>query len=80
MIPSKESKVNVRWQESNIMDSFALIFRPNPSIVLNTDSSLAGLGSSMAGSKTGTFLIGGITAAYKCFRTQSYIIWINSLV
>ena len=35
------------------MDSFAPILRPNPSIVLNTDASLAGLGASMAGSKTG---------------------------
>ena len=30
------------------MDSFTLILRPNPSIVLNTDVSLTGWGASMA--------------------------------
>ena len=40
------------WWESNTMDSFAPILRPDPYIVLNTDASLAGWGVSMAGSKT----------------------------
>ena len=35
------------------MDSFAPILRPNPSIVLKTDASLAGWCASTAGSKTG---------------------------
>ena len=39
MILSK-SKANIYWWKSNIMDSFAPILRPNPSIVLNTDASL----------------------------------------
>ena len=39
MILSKEIKVNVYWWKSNIMDSFALILRPNPSIALNIDAS-----------------------------------------
>ena len=45
--------VLVYWWKSNIMNSFAPILRPNPSIVLNTDASLAGWGASMAGIKTG---------------------------
>ena len=53
MIFSKESKANIYWWKSNIMDSFAPILRPNPSIVLNTDASLAGWVASMEGSKTG---------------------------
>ena len=53
MILSKESKANIYWWKSNIMDSFAPILRPNPSIVLNTDASLAGWGVSVAESKTG---------------------------
>ena len=40
MIVSKESKANIYWWKSNIMDSFAPILRPNPSIVLNADASL----------------------------------------
>ena len=58
IILSKESKANIYWWKSNIMDSFAPILRPNPSIVLNTDASLAGCSASMAGSNTGgTFFI-----------------------
>ena len=53
LILSKESKANIYWWKSNIMDSFAPILRPNPSIVLNTDASLVEWGGSMAGSKTG---------------------------
>ena len=53
MILSKESKANINWWKNNIMDSFAPIPRPNPSIVLNTDTSLVGWGASIAGSKTG---------------------------
>ena len=53
MILSKESKTNIYWSKSNIMDSFARVLRPNPSIVLNTDVYLTGLSASMTGSKTG---------------------------
>ena len=51
-ILSKESKANVYWWKNNIMDSFAPILRPNPSIVLNTDASLAGWSTSVTGNKT----------------------------
>ena len=53
MIFSKENKANVYWWKSNIMDSFVPISRPNISIVLNTDASLAGCCASMVGSKAG---------------------------
>ena len=53
MILSKENKPNIYWWKSNIMGSFAPVLRPNPSIVLNTDVSLARWGASMAESKTG---------------------------
>ena len=57
MILLKESKASICWWKSNIMDSFAPILRPNLSVVLNTDASLAGWGASIAGSKTwGPFL------------------------
>ena len=79
MIVSKERKTNIYWWKSNIMNSFAPILRPNPSIEWNTDASLVGWGASMAGSKTGTFFIGGISAAHKYFRTQTCIIWFESL-
>ena len=35
------------------MGSFAPVFKPNPSIMLNTDAPLAGQGASKAESKTG---------------------------
>ena len=53
MILSNESKANICWWKNNILDSFPIILRPNPSIALNTDASLAGWSASMAGSKTG---------------------------
>ena len=65
MILSKEIKVNVYWWKSNIMDSFALILRPNPSIALNIDASLAGWGASMPGSKAGEL--------FSCEESQQHI-------
>ena len=47
MILSKQSKANIYWWKSNIMDSFTAIFRSNPSMVLSTDVFLAGWGVSM---------------------------------
>ena len=80
LILSKESKANIYWWKSNIMDSFTPIFRSNPSMVLSTDVYLAGWRVSMTWRKTGAFLIWGISAAHNYFRTQSCIIWIESLV
>ena len=48
MILSKKCKANIYCWKSSIMNSFAPILRPNPSIVLNTVASL-----SMTGSKAG---------------------------
>ena len=47
LILSKESKANIYWWKSNIMDSFTPIFRSNPSMVLSTDVYLAGWRVSM---------------------------------
>ena len=55
MILSKVSNACIYWWKSNIMGSFAPSFRPNPSIVLNTDASLVGWGESMGECKTGGF-------------------------